>query len=179
MARRVHMALRMFASRLTLGFLGALTLSACTVKSADDSGKTAPPAGVAELFSEDLPDATPDALAGVWAAAKEETSSGTAELRFRFEEGRIIVGSHCVLSHDGKTYDIIAGQSAGLATEDLSAKEGSFELQEEVNFSGQDGPARCTGRLSAGKWNFAIDGKDAALTQTGKTGQHTIIKVAD
>ena len=164
-------------STLALGMcllLGAV--SACTVKSDGDAADDAAPAEVQALFTK-LGAATPDKLRGVW-SVKVTGTNGTADLRFRFTDGKIIGGSRCEYTVDNlKPLEV--GSSGALTTSDLDAKAGELVVVQALNFSNKNDARSCSGNIDAGTWKFTIAGTTLTMNLAGSAGSVKLGKVGD
>lgn len=164
-------------STLALGTCLLLgSVSACTVKSDGDAAGDAAPAEVQALFT-GLGAATPDKLRGVW-SVKVTGTNGTADLRFRFTDGKIVGGSRCEYTVDNlKPLEV--GSSGALTTADLDAKTGEFVVAETLNFSNKSDARICSGNIDSGTWKFTIAGTALTMTLAGAAGSVKLGKVGD
>ncbi len=152
------------------------SLAACTMKSDGDASDDAAPAEVRALFT-GLGAATPDKLRGVW-SVKVTGTNGTADLRFRFTDGKIIGGSRCEYTVDNlKPLEV--GSSGGLTTSDLDAKTGEFVVVQTLNFSNKSDARVCSGNIDAGTWKFTIAGTALTMTLAGAAGSVKLGKLGD
>lgn len=121
-----------------------------------------------------LPNATPDTMRGVW--GDSVTSNGAVtDLRFRFDKDRIVGGVKC--NAQGK--EILVGDAVSVAAYDADAKSGSFTLANALAFSTEKDGVKCSGRLDAATWKFAVTDKSVELRPDGLEGYLKLSKLGD
>src|SRR5262245_12721156 len=118
---------RSFVAPFALAAASCLSLSACVMPGDEgaDGGTSATSAqDVSALFGA-LPTATPDKLRGVWSSTQTGVE-GTADLRLRFDQGKLTAGVKCVYNVPG-LQPMVTGKGTALETTDsLDGKTGQF-----------------------------------------------------
>lgn len=139
-------------------------------------GSSSAPPAVQGLF-DNLEPATPDRLRGVWSITTAN-SNGDADLRMRFEEGNLTVGTRC--SAKAAPGDpVLVGSSAAITTTDLDGASGIFELGETINVTETRGGITCSGRFDKATWSFTISGTGLDMDPLGQQGHVHLEKVGD
>jgi hypothetical protein len=155
--------------------LVAAALSACTATT-DAPGETSAAPEVQALFGS-LKPASPDRLRGVWSITTSNTS-GDAELRMRFEDGALTVGTRCT-TRSAPTTPVLVGTSGAITTTDLDGKTGVFDLAETLAVTESRGGLTCSGRFDKATWQFAVAGTSLTMDPVGQQGQVHLEKVGD
>lgn len=161
--------------RLCTLIVVAAVLPSCTLTD-DASGESVAPPEVQALFS-GLQPATPDRLRGVW-SIKTTNNDGEADLRMRFADAQLTVGTRCVVKA-APDKPVLAGKTSTIQTTDLDGKTGIFDLGESINVTQQKDGISCTGRFDKATWKFVITGTTLDMDPIGLQGQVHLDKVGD
>ena len=163
--------------RSSLVVLAAAALCGCnSVESGDDDNDPAAPE-VQALFGS-LQPATPDWLRGVWSITTGN-AQGDADLRMRFEDGNIMLGTRCV-AKAAPNQPVLVGSSTAIATTDLDGKTGvPSDLSETINVTEAKNGVSCSGRFDKATWKFVITGTALDMDPVGLQGHVHLDKVGD
>ena len=160
---------------IALGFLlGGATSCSSSSSSASTDSVLAPE--ITALFGT-LPAASPDKLRGVW-SLKAANSAGTADLRMRFTDDKLVLGVRCEYTVPN-LQPVVVGQIGALTSTDLDAKTGQFTLAATVGAASMDSARTCDAHFDAATWKFVVTGAAVEMEPVGKTGHAHFDKVGD
>jgi len=134
-----------------------------------------------EPLFDPLPAATPDVLRGVWGTT-QTSDTGSANLRFRFADGKLTGGARCTFNVSGATA-LTTGQSTTFdEMTNLDGKTGKFTPTAALSFqtTGSDPGLKtsCTGSLPRAQYTYEIQSTTMTLTAPGAQPQ-ILTKVGD
>lgn len=169
-------------SALRAAFVAApLFLSVTTSGCSSDEAASPATRPEYEALFDPLPAATPDVLRGVWGVT-QTSDTGSANLRFRFTDGKLIGGARCTFNQQGAT-PLTTGQSTTLDVDGLDAKTGSFVPGSALAFqtAGSDPGLKtsCRGSLGLAEYTFEISGATMTLTTKQPPSTQILTKVGD
>lgn len=171
----------LFRGRILAACVGVGVVGAFAVGCGGSSNSEAPRPDY-ELLFDPQPAATPDVLRGVWGVT-QTSKTGTANLRFRFTDGKIIGGARCTFDQAGAT-PLTTGQTTTLEADSLDAKTGKFTPGTALNFqtTGSDPGLKttCSGALALQTYDFEIQSTTMTLTVKGTpTAAQILTKIGD
>lgn len=181
---RRPLALALAASLATAGCVvtdgqtGSSSSSSSSSSGGSSSGGTATSGSseVDALFGT-LPTATSGKLQGVWSQTTS-ADSGTADVRFRFADGKLVAGVKCTYPAQGNAA-LMAGATTTLATTDLASASGTFRIGQELAFQKTSGQLDCEGKLANLSYQFQISGTTMQLGAEEASGTASLTKVGD
>jgi hypothetical protein len=149
--------------------------------SSDDATTPGGPRPEYEALFDPLPAATPDVLRGVWGVT-QTSDTGSANLRFRFTDGKLVGGARCTFNQQGAA-PLTTGQSTTLDVEGLDGKTGTFVPGGALAFqtAGSDPGLKtsCRGSLGLAEYTFEISGATMTLTTKQPVSTQILTKVGD
>lgn len=150
-------------------------LPSCAVT--DDASGTSTAAPEVQALFGNLQPATPDRLRGVW-SIKSANNEGEADLRIRFAEGQLTLGTRCVARAAPDT-PVVVGETSTIQTTDLDGRTGVFGLSESIDVTEQKDGVTCSGRFDKATWRFVVTGTTLDMDPVGLQGQVHLDKVGD
>src|SRR5690606_5782888 len=114
---------------------------------------------------------------GVWGTTSTN-AEGKADLRFRFDDGRVVGGVRCTFTARGDKV-MTVGQVGAITVGDLDAKQGELRLANELSFSETEGDLRCEGKMANVSWLFSITGTQMVLSAIELGGSVGLTKLGD
>jgi hypothetical protein len=123
-----------------------------------------------------FPTNTPNTLRGVWGVTLAD-GDASADLRFRFTDGKVIGGVKC--TYKQRSEPIIVGAEQSIDTADLDNAKGQFVLATTLYFQTDEPNFTCDGSFDAATWNFQVTDKSVDMKPVGLRGEVRLTKFGD